>query len=135
MVHRNAKIGEEERQRFFLHLNQMIQHWRAVKTAGRRVFLFFRFDTTDLEPLVSAVRQRLFDGEARLVIVDVQQKPASLGQYDNVTLLHAPMPNGYPWVDAVGSATPEGLAYEKLVLKPVIAALRSFGQPELDDVG
>ena len=134
MVHRNAKIGEDERRRFFSHLDQMIQHWRAVKTAGRRVFLFFRFDTTDLEPLVAAVRQRLFDGEARLVIVDVQQKPASLRQYDNVTLLHAPIPNGYPWVDAIGSATPEGLAYEKLVLKPVIAALRSLGQPELEGV-
>ncbi len=124
LIHRNAEIGDDEKSRFFFHLDQMISFWRQTKGQGRCVFVYFHTDGGDLSRLVEVAKEKLLGPEAKLVVIDQNVKPTQLAQDENVVLLHAPPPMNYPWFNALGSATPEGMEYEQRVLAPVIEIVK-----------
>ena len=124
MAHRSAQMGPAEKQRFFAHLDQMIAHWRQIRSSGRRMFIYVHTDAGDLNRLVAVAREKLLGPEAWLIVIDQNAEPTPVPEDGNVTLLHAPPPKNYPWFDAIGSATPEGMEYEQRVLAPVIEIVK-----------
>ncbi len=123
---RGATWFKNNSEKFFPHVNRMVDNWRNDLMRQRRLFVFCLCGEGDLHKLVEIMDRHLLGPDSHLLVIDVLQQIHACPVHQHVTYVHIPYPSHYAWDNFTHQSSARGVGFELSVMIEVTTLVSSF---------